>query len=106
MGPTNRTRTMVKQIPTKAEYDKVVAVDFTATWCGPCQRIAPKFQEMADANADVVFIKVDVDENEETSAACGISCTPTFQFYKNGAKVAEAQGADPEKLKALVEQHK
>ena len=37
-------------------------------------------------------MKVDVDENQETAAACGINCMPTFQFYKNGAKTFEMQG--------------
>jgi thiol-disulfide isomerase/thioredoxin len=41
-----------------------VVVDFTATWCGPCQRISPQFVAMADKYADCVFVKVDVDENE------------------------------------------
>merc|ERR1712072_743399 len=53
-------------------------------------------------NPDVVFVKVDVDENQETAAACGINCMPTFQFYKNGAKTFEMQGADPNQLTAKV----
>jgi thioredoxin-like negative regulator of GroEL len=61
---------------------------------------------MAEANPDVVFIAVDVDENEETSGKCGISCMPTFQYYKDGAKVDELQGADENQLAALVAKHK
>ncbi|CAN9509296.1 unnamed protein product [Ophioblennius macclurei] len=86
---------------------KLVVVDFTATWCGPCKQIAPKFAEMADdpENANVVFIKVDVDEAEDVSSHCGISCMPTFHFYKNQQKVDEFSGANVaqliEKLKAL-----
>merc|ERR1712100_50814 len=64
----------------------------TATWCGPCQRIAPVFVKFAEEMPDVVFVKVDVDENEETAAACNISCMPTFQMYKSGTKVHERTG--------------
>ena len=69
-----------------------VIIDFTATWCGPCQRIAPFFEELSTKYPSVTFVKVDVDENQETAAACGINCMPTFQFYKNGAKAFEMQG--------------
>merc|ERR1712124_206587 len=96
-----RLRGGVKQLATKAEFDtelsdagsKLVVVDFTASWCPPCQRIKPIFEAMATEHADVVFVKVDVDENAETAEACGISCMPTFQYYKDGKKVDELQGA-------------
>uniref|UniRef100_A0A8W8L3T6 Thioredoxin n=1 Tax=Magallana gigas TaxID=29159 RepID=A0A8W8L3T6_MAGGI len=84
---------MVKQVDSKAEFDstikdnKMVVVDFFATWCGPCKMIAPKIEEMEKEYSGVVFIKVDVDENEETAAACEISAMPTFHIYKDGAKV-------------------
>uniref|UniRef100_A0A7S0Z1Y9 Thioredoxin n=1 Tax=Hemiselmis tepida TaxID=464990 RepID=A0A7S0Z1Y9_9CRYP len=102
---------MVQQIADKAGFDavlkdaggKLVVVDFTATWCGPCQRIGPKFVEMAGQFTNCVFIKVDVDDNEETAAACGIKCMPTFQFYVNGEKVDEMSGADEATLKTKVE---
>ena len=100
---------MVKQLSTKAEFDealkseKLVVVDFTATWCPPCQMIGPKFVALAEELGDSAdLVKVDVDENAETSEACGISCMPTFQFYKGGAKVHELQGADFEGLKAKI----
>ena len=104
---------MVQQLKTHAEFtetlksEKLVVVDFTATWCPPCQMIAPKFTEHAETVKDyAVLVKVDVDENEETSQACGISCMPTFQFYKGGNKVHEIQGADWEGLKAKIEELK
>ena len=103
---------MVKQLATKAEFDEVlqgsqlVVVDFTATWCPPCQMIAPKFVELAEQTPDAVFVKVDVDENADTAGACGISCMPTFQFYKGGEKKAEIQGANIEALKAKVDELK
>ena len=100
---------------TKADFDKVLAdagdklvcVDFTATWCGPCKMIGPIFEQIAGETGDkAVFIKVDVDENDETSQACGISCMPTFQFYKAGEKVHEFSGADEAKIKSAVAQYK
>merc|ERR1712188_355410 len=85
--------------------DKLVVVDFTASWCGPCQRIAPVFAKLAEEMEDVAFVKVDVDENEETAAACGIQAMPTFQFYKGGEKVFEFSGASEEKIREAIEAH-
>lgn len=70
--------------------------------CGPCQRIAPLFEQMATDNPNVIFVKVDVDAQDKIAANCGVSAMPTFQFYKDGAKVEEMQGADPAGLKAKV----
>eukprot|EP00928_Gymnodinium_smaydae_P096125 TRINITY_DN8427_c0_g1_i1.p2 TRINITY_DN8427_c0_g1~~TRINITY_DN8427_c0_g1_i1.p2 ORF type:complete len:105 (+),score=34.60 TRINITY_DN8427_c0_g1_i1:74-388(+) len=104
---------MVKKLTTKAEFDetikgeKLVVVDFTATWCPPCQRIAPKFEAHEATVSDyAVLVKVDVDENGEASEAAGISCMPTFQFYKNGNKVHEIQGADWDAVVAKIEELK
>ena len=104
---------MVKQLATKAEFDevlksntKLVAVDFTASWCGPCQRIGPKFVAMAAEYDDVVFIKVDVDENAETAEFCGIEAMPTFQFFKGSVKVDELVGASEQALKDKIESNK
>merc|ERR1712063_128446 len=105
--------TMVKELKTKAEFDaelaeageKLVVVDFTATWCPPCQMIKPKFHELAEKEGEVVFVAVDVDENAETAEACGITCMPTFLFYKGGERKDELQGANydgiVEKVNAL-----
>ena len=107
---------MVKELATKAEFDaclteagdKLVVVDFTASWCPPCQMIKPKFHAMADDEAykGIDFYQLDVDANGEGSQAAGIQCMPTFQFFKGGAKVDELQGANEgnlkEKLAALL----
>ena len=104
---------MVDYAKTKKEFDDIVnryenlvVVDFTATWCGPCQQIAPFYEEFASKNGDVVFLKVDVDENEETAEACDVRGMPTFQFYKGGEKVDEFTGASETKLVEYVERLK
>jgi thioredoxin 1 len=112
---------MPKQVATKAEFDailaesgdKLVVVDFTATWCGPCQMIAPTYAKMAEEYTGCVFIKVDVDENEETAESYGIQAMPTFKFFKNSESVVdgegkafEIRGANKAKLREAVEQYK
>eukprot|EP00889_Picochlorum_renovo_P007870 jgi/Picre1/34900/NNA_002366.t1 len=64
--------------------------------------IAPEFDRLSEEYPNVVFLKVDVDEVEAVAAACGISAMPTFQVWKNGAKVDELVGASKDKLKELV----
>ena len=108
-----RLRGGVKQIATKKEVDQVLAdagdklvvVDFTATWCGPCQRIGPVFVTLSEAYTDAVFIKVDVDENEETAQEYDVTAMPTFAFIKSGKKIDTVVGASEEKLKAAIEKN-
>merc|ERR1739838_1278016 len=66
------------------------------------QRIKPDFHALPnDAQfADITFVQVDVDENAEAAGQAGISCMPTFQYYKDGVKVDELQGANLDTLKA------
>ncbi|OXU18787.1 thioredoxin-like protein 1 [Nasonia vitripennis] len=83
---------------------KLVVVDFTATWCGPCQRIAPVFEQLSTKYPNAVFLKVDVDKCAETAAGQGVSAMPTFIFYRNKIKLDSCQGADPAGLESKIKQ--
>eukprot|EP00088_Acartia_fossae_P032234 TRINITY_DN33023_c0_g1_i1.p1 TRINITY_DN33023_c0_g1~~TRINITY_DN33023_c0_g1_i1.p1 ORF type:complete len:300 (+),score=73.88 TRINITY_DN33023_c0_g1_i1:41-901(+) len=84
---------------------KLVVVDFTASWCGPCKRIAPFFEELSTKYPRAVFLKVDVDECQETAASNGVSAMPTFIFFRNKTKVDRIQGADTNALEEKVKHH-
>jgi len=84
---------------------KLVVVDFTASWCGPCKRIAPFFDELSTKYPNAVFLKVDVDQCQETAASNGVSAMPTFLFFRNKTKIDKIQGADNKALEDKIKQH-
>lgn len=86
-------------------FNGLVVVDFTATWCGPCKTIIPYYHELNEQYKNVLFLKIDVDDNEETTSECDVSSMPTFQFYKSQQKIGQFSGADRKKLLELVEAH-
>ena len=96
---------MVKELATLDEYNAAIketcVIDFTATWCPPCQMIGPKFVAMAESGdwAGINFYKLDVDANADGAQAAGIQCMPTFKFFKDGAEVHKLEGANEQGIK-------
>ncbi|XP_009471465.1 PREDICTED: thioredoxin-like [Nipponia nippon] len=86
----------------KSAGEKLIVVDFSATWCGPCKMIKPFFHSLCEKYADVVFIEIDVDDAQDVATHCDVKCMPTFQFYKKGKKVQEFSGANKEKLEETI----
>jgi thioredoxin len=86
--------------------ERLVVVDFFATWCGPCVQIAPKFAEFSVKYAQqAVFLKVDVDKCKGTAQAFQITAMPTFSILKPGAQLQllnKIQGADPNRLEEAI----
>ncbi|KAE9588359.1 hypothetical protein Lal_00003184 [Lupinus albus] len=84
---------------------KLIVVDFTATWCGPCRFIAPIFAEIAKKTPEVIFLKVDVDELKTVAEDWGVEAMPTFLFLKEGKVVDKVVGAKKEELQLTIVKH-
>ena len=78
--------------------DKLVLVDFWATWCGPCRMLGPVIEELAtEYEGRVVVGKVDVDNNQEFAAKYGVRNIPTVLVFKDGEVVGRQVGVAPKK---------
>ncbi len=78
------------------QSDVPVLADFNATWCGPCQQLAPVIDELAgefDGKAKVVSI--DVEKNMEAASKYGVMAVPTILLFKNGEVAKKWQGYTP-----------
>lgn len=78
------------------QSDKLVLVDFWAEWCGPCRKVAPVLEEIANELADkVTVVKLDIDANPETARAYRVMSVPTLTIFKGGRPVQSVAGAKP-----------
>ncbi len=85
---------------------KPVVIDFWATWCGPCMRLAPVIDELAEKYADQVVIgKYNIEEESDLSTDYRIMSIPTILFFKNGEQVRDLRmtGATKDELIARIE---
>ena len=78
------------------QSEKLVIVDFWATWCGPCRMLSPLLDEVEEEMADKIeVVKVNVDDAEEIAMRYRIMSIPTLIFFKNGRMVDRSVGAMP-----------
>jgi thioredoxin 1 len=106
----------VKDINSEPAFDgavknagsKLVVVDYSTTWCGPCKVIAPKFEELSEKYSDAVFLKVIGDASPEASKLMkreGVRSVPSFHYFMNGSKVDVVNGANAEAIEAAITKH-
>ncbi len=84
-----------------SENNKVV-VQYSASWCGNCRIMKPKFKKMATENDDMTFIIVDAEKSPESRKLANVSNLPTFATFHNGVLVNETQTNKAEILGDLV----
>ena len=82
-------------------------VDFWAEWCGPCRRVAPIVEEIADEyRGKCKVAKLNVDDGQKTASSYGVMSIPTLMFFKDGQVLEQVVGAvGKAELKAKIEEH-
>jgi thioredoxin 1 len=88
-----------------SKNEKVV-VQFSASWCGNCRIMKPKFKKLASENEDLTFILVDAENSPESRKLANVSNLPTFATFVNGVLVNETQTNKAEVLADLVNEIK
>ncbi|MDX2456105.1 MAG: thioredoxin [Gammaproteobacteria bacterium] len=72
-----------------------VLVDFWATWCGPCRQFAPVFESMSESHPDIVFAKVNTEEQQELAGHFQVRSIPTLTVFRQQIIVFSQPGALP-----------
>jgi thioredoxin 1 len=94
MGTVALTRDNFESVVTDND---MVIVDFWAPWCGPCRAFAPAFEAASERHEDVVFAKVNTDEEQEIAAAFNIRSIPTLMFFRERVILYAEAGTPPAK---------
>ena len=75
--------------------NEMVLVDFWAEWCGPCRAFAPTYSAVAEDNPDIVFAKVDTEDQQQLAGSFGIRSIPTLMIFRDQVLLYSQPGALP-----------
>ena len=93
-----RTTTDADFKGTVLSSDKPVLVQFWADWCGPCKQLSPVLDKLAGEYSDKIdFVRINTDQNAETTRAYNVMSLPTMNVYKGGEVVKQIIGAKPKR---------
>ena len=88
----------LKSLQDITNINPYVVIDFSATWCGPCKKIGPVFEELSKQHQNWTFCKVDVDLIPDAAELYKINALPTFVYVKDDKVVNSFEGANVEFL--------
>ena len=98
---------------TKDDFEQVVTgndiviVDFWAPWCGPCKSFAPVYESASEKHPDIVFAKVNTEEQQELAGHFAIRSIPTIALFRETVMLFSQAGALPAAgLESIIEQAK
>lgn len=86
------------------QQNSKVAVQFSASWCGNCRIMKPKFKKHADENPDMTFVLADAELYPQSRQLANVSNLPTFAIFDQGQLVNETQTNKAEVLEALIKE--
>jgi thioredoxin 1 len=85
------------------ERGKITIVDFYADWCGPCRKIGPVLEKIAEGNSDIVLQKINIDKNKDLAQEYNVTGIPHIIIYDKGADVVDTViGADERRVRKAV----
>ena len=83
--------------------NKLVVVDFFATWCGPCRALSPYIDELATNHHNILFAKANIEETPDIANELDVKSLPCVIIFENGKEINRVVGFNKPKLQALIE---